>query len=211
MAQCLCVTQSFRHARLKCRNHVAIKPGMALQPGRVAPGRVRQNDDRFARDALRCKAKALDGCRQALTPEVRQMVVAGITADQKRQIEGRASREKPIMPGFAALAARRQITTLGVQPRKAKPHGNDGQKIRIIEPVLIHAQPSAKTVARRVRERPAGGVHAGAGRLAAHKKARRAGKLQDGARIMRQAGAVAWRLAAQAAMRDTLQKVRKRR
>src|ERR1700690_2365282 len=123
----------------------------------------------------------------------------GVLADEENEFEVGHERKHLLAPQFRAFAARRQVAALRVKARETEAHGHDGDDLRSVENLLANAEPAAQADARRVGIGTARGMDANPRRLAGDANARGGRDLEDGPRLMREAGAASGGGAANAA------------
>ena len=90
----------------------------------------------------------------------------------------------------------------GVKAWETEAHSYDGDDLRIVENALTDAKPAAQADARRVGIGTTRGMDPSPRRLAGDANARGGRDLEDGPRLMREAGAISGRVAANAAGAD---------
>jgi hypothetical protein len=105
-------------------------------------------------------------------------------------------------PQFGAFATWRQVAAFGVKARETEAHGHDGDDLRIVANVLADAEPATQADARRVGIGTARGMDSHSRRLPGYANARGGRDLKDGSWLMREAGAISGRVAADAACAD---------
>ena len=125
-----------------------------------------------------------------------------VLADEENEFQIGQSREHWLAPQFGAFAAWRQVAAFGVKARETEAHGHDGDDLRIVENALTDAEPAAQADARRVGIGTTRGMDSNPRRLAGDANARGRRDLKDGSRLMREAGAISGRVAADAACAD---------
>ena len=142
-----------------------------------------------------------DAARRKATVEVPFL---GIVPDQEHQLDiGQLFQNKRV-PGFRAFPPGRKVAALGIDSGKAKSHGNDGDRSRIVEDLLVEPEPAAKAHTGWVSVRPARRVSPRARRLADDADARIRRRLDHRPGIVRQADSIARRIAAHRASANTL-------
>src|SRR5688572_1221763 len=111
------------------------KPGIALQPGRVARGRVRQRNE-FWRVLAPCPDR-FSQCRLAATA---QKMALSVMPDEQSQFDLRQPGEQVFKPQLRTFRTRRQVTAIDAA-RIAVAHRNDGNARFIIKDVLADSNP----------------------------------------------------------------------
>jgi hypothetical protein len=128
-----------------------------------------------------------------------------VLSNQDNQFDIWQSLEDQRVPGFRAFPSRGKVAALSVVSGKAKSHGDERDRPRVVECRLPKPEPSAKARARRVRERPAGEMSARARRLSYDADPRGRRRLKDRPGCVRQGRSVARRVAAQGATAHPLE------
>jgi hypothetical protein len=128
-----------------------------------------------------------------------------ILSDQDNQLDIWQPLEDKRVPGFRAFPSRGKVAAMSVVSGKAKSHGNEGDRPRVVKCRLAEPEPGAKARARCVRERPAREVSARARRLTDDADARGRRRLKDRTGFMRQGCSVARRVATQGATAHPLE------
>jgi hypothetical protein len=125
-----------------------------------------------------------------------------VLADKENEFEVGKKRKHFLAPQFSAFATWRQVAALRVKAGEAEAHGHDGDDLRIVENVLADAEPAAQADAGTVGIGTTGSMDSNPRRLAGDANARGGRDLEDGPRLMREAGAISGRVAADAACAD---------
>jgi hypothetical protein len=139
-----------------------------------------------------CGSAMIRGVRRAWFFQSPTMSASNDTGDLWHE------REKPVVPKFAAFAARRQIALRGIKSGKTKSHRHDGEAGFVVESLTRDIHPGAQTIAGRIVVRNTGVVDARAGRLPGEHQPRTCRDTYDRARFLRQAQRL-WQIAAIAA------------
>src|SRR5580700_4818591 len=113
---------------------------MGLQPAVVAPGWMRQRQQRGPVLSAENLAPTPDRRREAALRFGSQVPGLRILADQQDELEGRERREDALAPQGSAFASRRQVGALGVLPRKAMAHRHDRDPARVVKARLVEAE-----------------------------------------------------------------------
>ena len=114
-----------------------------------------------------------------------QKVALRVLPDEQSQFNQRQFGQQLVEPQLRAFATRRQITAVA-SSRIAIAHRNDRNSRFIVEDVLVHAHPTAQTLAARIIPGNAGLVHPHAGRLADNEYSGSCSCAQHGPRAKRQ-------------------------
>src|SRR5690349_12174774 len=101
----------YTNAPAQLRQELALEPGMALEPARVAPARMRERE--IARQVL---APGVDGLAHRAPRALMQVIVNGVRADQQGQLDVRKMLEDLSVPARRAFPARREVAALHVDP-----------------------------------------------------------------------------------------------
>src|SRR5688572_19265804 len=141
------------------REECLLKTGMALQPGRVAWGGVRQGNE-----CRRVQSPCLCSLSQRRLAAVAQKVALRMLSDEQCQFYRRQFGEQLIQPQFRALATWRQVTTLA-PAWIAITHRDDRDACFFVKVFLANPHPRAQMLTTRIVPGNASFVHARAGRL----------------------------------------------
>ena len=107
-------------------------------------------------------------------------------AHRENEIHLRHRGQRPRAPCGGAFASRRQVASLGIQSRKAEPHGEDRDDASIVEGLGVDPHPIPQAVTRGIGERQAGSMNAGARCLTGDEYSGGCRCPRDGARLVRQ-------------------------
>src|SRR5690606_38766973 len=110
------------HPPAQEREDLRFEPGIAFQPGIVAPRRVRQRQ--YLRDAIRMaiRTPCLHRLGHAAATVASQMPSLCILADRQDELDTMQPGEEFAMPAPRAFTARRQIAACIIETWKAEPH-----------------------------------------------------------------------------------------
>src|SRR5215472_12036967 len=149
------------HTPAEFRQELALEPRMTLDPGCVAPARMRQREE-----ARQMFAPGVDRLGHRAARTFVQVILDGVGAHEQRERNVRQTLEDGSVPARRALLSRRQVAAVGVDARIAEGHTDDRDAPLVVESLAGDAQPLAQAVAAAVVEGESGHVHARARRLA---------------------------------------------
>ena len=130
------------NAPAKLGNNLPLEPGIAPEPCRVAPRRVRQRHE--CREMI---APCRHGFRHGDSACLWEIAHLGVAPDKQGEFDRREFSENPFVPLRSALGTRRPVSAVGIPPGVTKAHRHDGDTPRVVECGAIKVRPGSETVA----------------------------------------------------------------